>query len=107
MYICTCREVALSETCFLRPLAGPAGARWGLRWFTPTNEVSLCGHGSLATAAVLFREVGVATEEVTFVTLSGELKARREEEGIEVSLPLHPGMLCGQHQFKVGTSGCR
>ena len=97
--------MAISETCFLRPLAGLAGARWGLRWFTPTNEVSLCGHGSLASAAVLFREVRVAAEEVTFVTLSGELKARREEEGIELTLPLHPGVLCGDHQFKVAASG--
>ena len=67
--------------------------------------MSLCGHGSLASAAVLFREVRVAAEEVTFVTLSGELKARREEEGIELTLPLHPGVLCGDHQFKVAASG--
>jgi predicted PhzF superfamily epimerase YddE/YHI9 len=34
------------------------GDQFHIRWFTPTNEVALCGHATLATAAVLFNELG-------------------------------------------------
>ena len=56
-------EMNLSETAFVWPSAPPdegagrgsfvAGSKFGLRWFTPTNEVPLCGHATLATASVL------------------------------------------------------
>jgi PhzF family phenazine biosynthesis protein len=45
-------EVNLSETAFVRPLAG---GEFALRWFTPQVEVALCGHATLATAHVLER----------------------------------------------------
>ncbi|KAJ8022618.1 Phenazine biosynthesis-like domain-containing protein [Holothuria leucospilota] len=45
-------EMNLSETAFVRPVN--AGSRFGLRWFTPKNEVNLCGHATLASAAALF-----------------------------------------------------
>jgi len=44
------REMALSETAFVRPLGG---ADFDLRWFTPTVEVDLCGHATLASAHVV------------------------------------------------------
>ena len=45
-------EVNLSETAFLHPVE----SGWGLRWFTPTVEVELCGHATLAAAHVLWTE---------------------------------------------------
>ncbi|XP_064344192.1 phenazine biosynthesis-like domain-containing protein isoform X3 [Camelus dromedarius] len=67
-----------------------AGSCFGLRWFTPASEVPLCGHATLASAAVLFHKMKNANSTITFVTLSGELKARRAEDGIVLDLPLYP-----------------
>jgi PhzF family phenazine biosynthesis protein len=58
-------ELQLSETAFIVP-AGPCDPlahaasrdRFHLRWFTPLKEVALCGHATLATAHVIFSEVG-------------------------------------------------
>ena len=47
-------ENNLSETAFLVR----EGARFGLRWFTPTTEVDLCGHATLASAHVVLEELG-------------------------------------------------
>jgi len=77
-------EMNLSETAFVMPVEDmpwQETARFSLRWFTPTVEVRLCGHATLATAAVLFGAVGVQTEAVTFETLSGDLIARRVAGG--------------------------
>ena len=67
-------EMHLSETAFLRP-AGPGA--YALRWFTPTVEVELCGHATLASAHVLWTE-GLAGDgqPVRFDTASGPLTAR-------------------------------
>ncbi|NXT91479.1 PBLD protein, partial [Anhinga rufa] len=62
---------------------------FGLRWFTPTNEVPLCGHATLAAAAVLFHIQKNTNAVLTFVTLSGELKARQVEDHIVLDLPLY------------------
>jgi len=55
-----------------------SGCRFGLRWFTPTVEVNLCGHATMATAAVLFHALGNPSDSITFETLSGELVVARE-----------------------------
>lgn len=83
-------EMNLSETAFLSPTEeGPLSEQtaFGLRWFTPTVEVPLCGHATLATSAVLFHEISVLTDEVIFQTKSGDLKARRESQGILLDFP--------------------
>ncbi|XP_028845384.1 phenazine biosynthesis-like domain-containing protein 1 isoform X1 [Denticeps clupeoides] len=57
MYQKIAAEINLSETAFVIPLKSSdftSEARFALRWFTPTNEVPLCGHATLASAAVLF-----------------------------------------------------
>jgi PhzF family phenazine biosynthesis protein len=65
-------EMNLSETAFLRPGDGPGA--YGLRWFTPTVEVELCGHATLASAHVLWSEGRVgAGEPIRFDTVSGPL----------------------------------
>ena len=55
-------EMKLSETAFVVPvdknLGFDKGTKFGLRWFTPTTEVPLCGHATLASAAVLFYTQG-------------------------------------------------
>lgn len=53
----TAAEMNHSETAFVVPKDGGTfqeGSVFGLRWFTPTREVDLCGHATMATAAVLF-----------------------------------------------------
>jgi len=70
-------ENNLSETAFvLRD-----GDAFGLRWFTPTVEVDLCGHATLAAAFVLMTEIDPARNEVTFRTRSGLLPVRRGAGG--------------------------
>jgi len=77
-----------AETAFLLTTADPA--RFGLRWFTPALEVPLCGHATLAAAHVLFAELGVAADLITFDTLSGPLTVRRLADGYEMDFPANP-----------------
>jgi predicted PhzF superfamily epimerase YddE/YHI9 len=77
-------EMNLSETAFLLPLGE---GRWNLRWFTPTVEVDLCGHATLASAHVLWTDVGVTSDTLQFETRSGTLTARRTDERIELDFP--------------------
>ena len=60
-----------------------------LRWFTPKVEVKLCGHATLASAALLFYELGIEAEEIAFETLSGELRAVKHDGGIKLIFPMN------------------
>lgn len=73
----------LSETAFVWHGDSPVQ----LRWFTPTQEIMLCGHATLATAHVLFEEVGVRDDKLSFMTRSGQLGVRRSAERLELDLP--------------------
>lgn len=98
------REMNLSETAFLRSRdgRGASGRRraqgvrsFDLRWFTPTVEVDLCGHATLASAHALWEDGRAApTEKLHFHTRSGVLKAERLVEGgrvwIELDFPALP-----------------
>jgi len=77
-------EMNLSETAFLRR----EGDAWRLRWFTPTAEVDLCGHATLASAHVLW-DTGVLPAAATarFQTRSGLLTAARAGDWIELDFP--------------------
>jgi PhzF family phenazine biosynthesis protein len=77
-----------AETAFLRRTGDPA--RFDLRWFTPALEVPLCGHATLAAGHVLFAELGLDAETVTFDTLSGPLTVRRTGELYEMDFPATP-----------------
>ncbi len=82
-------EMNLSETAFVKPLEEKSfkkSKRFSLRWFTPEVEVPLCGHATLATAWTLFEEVGNESDEITFSTKSGDLKAEKRE-GVVLSFP--------------------
>lgn len=81
------REMNLSETAFLHPEAD--GYR--LRWFTPSVEVDLCGHATLASAHVLWEDGHLAPGDVArFHTRSGTLTARRDGDWIEMEFPALP-----------------
>lgn len=81
------REMNLSETAFLHPESD--GFR--LRWFTPTVEVDLCGHATLASAHVLWEDGHLAKPvEARFHTRSGLLTARRAGDWIEMDFPAEP-----------------
>jgi PhzF family phenazine biosynthesis protein len=83
-------ETNLSETAFVHALDGETG-RFGLRWFTPTVEVDLCGHATLASAHVLWETrrlaAGVAAR---FETRSGVLTATRAGDDVELDFPADP-----------------
>ena len=81
-------ENGLSETAFfVRTAAG----QFHLRWFTPAIEVDLCGHATLASAHVLFRELGQREDAVTFASRSGPLIVRRGSgERLELDFPARP-----------------
>lgn len=73
----------LSETAFFLP----DGDAYPLRWFTSEAEVQLCGHATLATAHVLFDELGAEGEMLRFSTLSGELTVARGSGVLRMTLP--------------------
>jgi len=80
-------ENNLSETAFF--VAEDDGYR--LRWFTPTDEVVLCGHATLATAFVLFEKLGYQDDTISFITQkSGVLKVKRDGEMIVMDFPSLP-----------------
>lgn len=83
-------ENNLSETAFLVPLPEGEGGGFHLRWFTPTFEIDLCGHATLATAWTLFHELGVAGPRLRFASKSGPLFVEREGDAIVLDFPSWP-----------------
>lgn len=77
-------EMNQAETAFL--VREKDGFR--LRWFTPGGEVDLCGHATLASAHYLWETDELKSDSTaTFYTLSGELRAKRQQEWIELNFP--------------------
>lgn len=84
-------EMNLSETAFVHRAEGG----FNLRWMTPTVEVDLCGHATLAAAHILWDRGHVASaESISFFTRSGTLVANRREEMIELDFPQRPATAC-------------
>ena len=83
----TLRNIAaennLSETAFI--VADEKG--YGLRWFTPSVEVDLCGHATLAAAYVVLNHLQPALDSVSFETQSGELVVTRDGDGLSMDFP--------------------
>ncbi len=83
-------EINASETAFPVPLDAPpfeVASRFHLRWFSPRVEVPLCGHATLATAHVLFREMKNQNRVLWFETQSGELVVRHEGDYYAMDFP--------------------
>lgn len=84
------REMNLSETAFLTPNADG----YNLRWFTPTVEVALCGHATVASAHVLWEDGHLSPNvQARFQTRSGVLLADKRGEWIELDFPATPASL--------------
>jgi len=71
-------ENNLAETAFV---VRQGDGQYGLRWFTPTTEVALCGHATLASAWFLFAEIDPRLRSVSFETRSGTLVVERGADG--------------------------
>ncbi|UCE59485.1 MAG: PhzF family phenazine biosynthesis protein [Phycisphaerales bacterium] len=81
-------EMNLAETAFL---VRREGNDFSIRWFTPTVEVPLCGHATLASAHILWSEAVVSeNESITFHPESGLLTTSREGEWIRMDFPALP-----------------
>lgn len=83
-------ENNLSETAFF---VG-ANGRYHLRWFTPTVEVDLCGHATLAAAFVLFEFLEPAAAALQFDTHSGPLAVRRGAGRLSMEFPIRAPQPC-------------
>ena len=84
-------EMKLAETAFVSLVEGNStfkdGTQFNLRWFTPKCEVPLCGHATLATASVIFSELGNPNDKLEFKTLGGVLVASRNGDFITLDFP--------------------
>jgi PhzF family phenazine biosynthesis protein len=96
-------ENNLAETAFVIP----RGDVMPLRWFTPTVEVDLCGHATLATAHVLFRHVFPSAKRVSFDTRSGNLTVARDGELLSLDFPSRPGKATDVAASLVSSLGAR
>ena len=77
-------ENNLSETAFYVPTE----QGFHIRWFTPSIEVNLCGHATLATAFVIFNVLHYSSDTILFESKSGILKVRKEGKLLELDFPL-------------------
>jgi len=83
-------ENNLSETVFFVP----ENQGFAIRWFTPTTEVDLCGHATLAAAWVLFYALAYHGDVITFYSRSGTLRVSRENEMLLLDFPRQQAEAC-------------
>ncbi len=79
-------ENNLSETAFFVP----NDTGFHLRWFTPTVEIDLCGHATLATSWVIFNELNYDKNSITFDSLSGKLTVTQKNNALTLDFPIWP-----------------
>lgn len=77
-------ENNLSETAFFIP----EGDNFHLRWFTPTTEIDLCGHATLASAYCLFEKLGFKKDIIYFNSRSGTLSVQKVQTGYTLNFPI-------------------
>jgi len=88
-------ENNLAETAFFVRL-GQGG--YDLRWFTPTVEVPLCGHATIATAWVIRNYMGDQTDPLRFQSKSGELQVATQGDRLSLNFPALPPQRCQPHE---------
>ena len=76
-------ENNFSETAFVLPHENS----YKLRWFTPTFEIDLCGHATLASAFVILNYIEPDLKKVRFETMSGILEVAKKEDKYEMIFP--------------------
>ncbi len=99
------QENNLAETAFFVP----EGNGWRLRWFTPTVEVNLCGHATVAAAHILYAHLGCAQPQLAFQSKSGVLTVTRHEGQYTLDFPTdtltplnaHPTLAAALHVVPV------
>ncbi|MGC2411173.1 MAG: PhzF family phenazine biosynthesis protein [Stellaceae bacterium] len=97
-------ENNLSETAYFVP----EGEFYRLRWFTPTTEVDLCGHATLASAFVVFRWLSPERISITFQTnQAGPLTVARDGELLALDFPVRPPAPCAISEPLVAGLGQR
>jgi len=96
-------ENNLSETAFFVP----EGAGYRLRWFSPTVEVELCGHATLAAGHVVMTVIDPARDSVAFETLSGRLGVTREGDWRVLDFPSRPPVPIPVADWLAGAIGVR
>ena len=90
-------ENNLSETAFIAINDNPIS----IRWFTPSTEVDLCGHATLASGRILFEYYpALAGDEINFHSKSGNLKVTKNEENLCLNFPVdHPKVVAADLVF--------
>lgn len=81
-------ENNLAETAFFVK----TGDGFHLRWFTPTVEMDLCGHATVASAYVLYNQLGYSEPQISFQSKSGELRVTREGDRFVLDFPARPAV---------------
>lgn len=84
-------ENNLSETAFF---VQKADGSYDIRWFTPELEIDLAGHPTLATAHIIFNEMGHASDSITFHCKSGVLTVVKKGELLEMNFPARMPVAC-------------
>jgi len=84
------RENNLPATAFVLD----RGESFDLRWFSPTVQLEVCGHATLASGHVLFGHVGRQEQTLTFQTRAGELKVARADGRLVLDFPVRPVASC-------------
>jgi PhzF family phenazine biosynthesis protein len=79
--------------------------KYEIRWFTPTCEVNLCGHATLASAYVLFNYLDYDKKEVLFDSKSGPLRVSLENDLITLDFPSEPATACDTPQEVIDAFG--
>ena len=83
-------ENNLSETAFFVPGEEPLR----IRWFTPSSEVDLCGHATLASAFLILNYLDTALESITFTSRSGKLMVEKNNGLLTMNFPAQPATPC-------------
>jgi len=91
-------ENNLSETAFFVK----DGDHYHIRWFTPTHEVSLCGHATLGSAFVLFNFIDKDADSISFQSLSGELIVDRDGNLLTLDFPSARPEACSADKVLLG-----
>ena len=95
-------ENNLAETAFVVQ----KDSSFDLRWFTPTLEMDLCGHATLAPAHVIFRHLGYRGDVVRFQTRAGLLTVTRDEDLLTLDFPARPAATCVTPAELIQGLGC-
>jgi PhzF family phenazine biosynthesis protein len=86
----TMQAIAAENNLPMTAFLVPEGGDYRLRWFAPVTEVTLCGHATLASAAVVMERLERGRESVTFHTASGPLMAKRANGRYVMDFPANP-----------------